>query len=128
VSVFLRRKAWLRGAIGVVAAYVLALQTLLAGIVATQMAVGDPANPFVICYGSGDNGSTESAPLDKPRAHVDHANCAICTFAASSPPIPRSPAIARITVAVSFGTVAPAPAIGNDRHNPRSSQGPPQSA
>jgi hypothetical protein len=116
--------------VSIIAAYVLAFHALLMGIAAAQMVAGDPADQFVICYGSSDTGSIDAndAAPGKTHTHVNHANCAICAFAASVPPVPQSPALAQIAVDTTFSRVARAAAIGIDRHNPRCSQGPPQGA
>lgn len=123
-----RQQSCLKGAVGAVVAFVFALQMLLAGIAATQMAAADPADPFVICYGSGhtpdgDTGSNKGAP-------VHHAACAICVLASFSPPVPEiatlqlarssAPAVAHLAPQAHRGPAS--------KHDPRSSQGPPQTA
>ena len=47
-----RRYSPVRAVVAAVAAYAFALQMLLGGIVATQMAAAGPAGEFVLCQGS----------------------------------------------------------------------------
>jgi hypothetical protein len=128
VLAFLRRGAFLKGPVGAVVACVFALQMLLAGIAATQMAAADPADPFVICYGSGhapdgDAGSNKGIP-------VHHAACAICVLASFSPPVPEIAALqlARSSELAALHLAPQAHHGPASKHDPRSSQGPPQTA
>jgi hypothetical protein len=107
--------------VSIIAAYVLVFHALLMGIAAAQMVAGNPADPFVICYGSGDTGSIDAndAPPGKTHTYVNHAACAICAFAASAPPIPQAPALAQIAVDTTFSRAARVAATGIGRHNPR---------
>ena len=123
-----RQQSCLKGAVGAVVAFVFALQMMLAGIAATQMAAADPADPFVICYGSdhapdGDTGSGKGAP-------VHHAACAICVLAAFSPPVPEAATLQLVRGSASAALhLAPQVQHGPaSKHDPRSSQGPPQTA
>lgn len=122
---FLRRKAWLKGAVGIFAAYVLALQMVLAGIVATQMAAAEITGGTVICHSNTSDSGDGQGP-----AHIQHASCAVCTLASSSSPIPETAAFALpvSSAASTSAFAAPAFRIAGRRHNPRSSQGPPQTA
>jgi len=104
---------------------------LLAGIATGQLAATDPspgAGPFVIC-----SRSSASTPrdTDKPAKLPAHEPaCAVCTMAAAAPAIfPNALEIhfafftegffvEPLTVAAAFW----------DRHTPRQSQGPPQTA
>jgi hypothetical protein len=125
VSAFWHRKGWLRGAVGIAAAYAFVLQMMLVGIVGTQMAAAAP-NPFAICYGEAHDAGANG----KTGAPVNHATCAVCSLLSSSP-----------LVADASGANVPAPAVtlvlrivfqhvpgATSRHSPRSSQGPPQAA
>jgi hypothetical protein len=126
VATFLHHRQWVRGAVGVAAAFVLALQMLLAGMLATQMAVAAPASPFVVCYGEG-HGTVSDSP-SKPAIH--HASCAVCTLASFAAPVPEA-AASLVAIATGHAVVQPLRSVSPraDRHHtPRSSQGPPQAA
>jgi hypothetical protein len=125
VSAFWRRRGWLRGVVGIAAAYAFVLQMVLVSIVGTQMAAAAP-NPFAICYGDahgpGANGKTGTP--------VNHATCVVCSLLSSSP---------LVADALKANTPAPVvtPALrsmvqrvlgADTRHSPRSSQGPPHAA
>jgi hypothetical protein len=121
----MRRLAWLRAAVGLTAAYVLALQMLLGGVAATQMAVADPA-ASIICYGdhqqSGQDGKTGT--------RIHHASCVVCALASLAPPVPE---IADVLAPVAVAATAVSTAIAvlppaRLRHEPRTSQGPPATA
>jgi hypothetical protein len=122
------RRGWLRGAIGTATAFVLALQMLLAGMLATQMAVAGPADPFVICYGSGHGGDDAQPGSSGTRVH--HASCVICAFASAAPPVADVVQSLAVMVAtqVVVSPCVPALPSASRHHDPRSSQGPPQAA
>ncbi len=123
----LRRYIYVRAAMALVVAYVLALQMLLAGAVSAQMAASQSADSFVICYG---NGQTADGERGQPAKHVAHVTCAICSLASSTPPLSEAP------TAPAFNSAATSIVAGNAvaafapvaRHNPRTSQGPPKTA
>lgn len=119
-----RQRSVIRALVGLATSYAFALQLLLAGIVVTQMTAAS-ADPFVICV--GDPNSPDGAHGGN-NPHAAHQACAICTFASSAPllsaighPVPLA-----VEAAAAFHPAAVAPAIARGRHNPRSSQGPPQ--
>lgn len=124
---FLRQKAGLRGAIGVVAAYALALQMLLAGMAGAQMAAADPAGLSVLCYTTGD--SSESGH-GKTGAPVHHVTCVVCSVAPLAPPLPETatPAVFRVGLTTAYVSARHVAAPTERQHNPKSSQGPPQTA
>lgn len=115
----------LRGAIGLIAAYALALQMLFGGIVATQMAVGAGADSFLNCS-TVDNPTTDNGA--KGGAKLGHGFCAVCAFASLSPPLPEA------ATKVFFGILSGSRPVLSPwvshyirrTHDPRSSQGPPQ--
>jgi outer membrane receptor protein involved in Fe transport len=74
-----------RGLIGILASQIIVLQLLLAGIVATQMAVRASADAFVICHGNGQSSPSQPGETNSPNYH---AACAICAFAAHAAPVP----------------------------------------
>lgn len=120
----------LRGAVGILVGYALALQLLLAGVVASRMALADPANPFEICLSD----SVEHAPGDdsgKSSGIVVHQKCVVCALAAYAPPLadaPSQPAFdATQSNAEPWPVAIPTPGL-DERHHPRSSQGPPAAA
>ena len=121
----LRRKTGLRAVTAMVAAYAFALQMLLTGVVATQMAAANPADPFVICTSTGvdgGHGTTGKA--------VNHLTCAVCSLATSTPTVSGEHAavVFQIAVPALYTPADAASASGTRRHEPRSSQGPPLNA
>jgi hypothetical protein len=129
VATFLRR-GWLRAAVGTATAFVLALQMLLAGTFATQMAVAGPADPFVICYGNGHSQNGSDTQSDSTGTRIHHASCAICALASVAPPVAdvlQSLVVFATTEALVLSQAAVPPRAGR-HHDPRSSQGPPQAA
>jgi hypothetical protein len=120
----LRANRWLRSAAGIGCAYALALQMLLAGVVATQMAVAEPANA-VICYGnhSGDGGTSGGE-------RIHHAACVVCALASlAAPACDATQAYPlRLAVTADIHFISALPAHAGRRHTPRSSQGPPATA
>jgi hypothetical protein len=125
---FLRQKAGLRGAIGVVAAYAFALQMLLTGLAGAQMAAADPTGQFVTCYGAeGDHGaSSNDSGTNTPR--VNHVTCVVCGVASLVPPLPEAanPVVFRSGVAAAYVSVYGRRHVADRRHDPKSAQGPPQ--
>jgi hypothetical protein len=125
---FLRQSTGLRGAIGVMAAYALALQMLLAGMAGAQMAAADPAALSVICYGATEGGhDTPSPNSGKP---VNHVTCVVCSVASLAPQLPETatPVVVRFAMATAYVPARNAVHTAARRHDPKSSQGPPQTA
>ena len=126
-----RRRALLRGMVGVFAGQLLALQFLLAGIIATQMAAAQPADPFAICFG-GHAAFDSSGQADPQRTtHPQHTTCVVCAFASHAPPIAAD--VSQLVAAPVGATpiALPATALAVDRagrYGPRLSQGPPLNA
>lgn len=117
-----------RGAFSVVLAYAFLLQVIVAGLAAERMtfAAMDSGAQILCASGQGDSSHGPGQP------DADHsACCALCAFSSVSPLVPVA-ATAGAPVAV------PGPAIhsrnearpepGLDRHEPRTSQGPPPNA
>ncbi|MDC7785668.1 hypothetical protein PQJ75_06155 [Rhodoplanes sp. TEM] len=108
--------------VGLVAAYALALQMLLAGIVATQMAVSGDSALATLCFGTGDtpDGSgTTPAP-------ATHSPCAICAFTSATPPLPATAGLALPQACRRIRRRArTTPRRRARRRDPRSSRGPP---
>jgi hypothetical protein len=99
----MRMRPW----IAMAAAFALALQVLLGGILATQAeAAGvSPDSPFVICYGSdsaapADHGDTGKAP-------AKHLQCVLCTLAKLSHAIVATSAAAALDVRQLAAVVSP---------------------
>ena len=114
--------------IGVILSYVLAIQLVATGFVATRMAIAASEDAVELCHGHGpDDGAADAG---KTSHHGGHAACLVCAFASLSPPLPetamvfspRSGTTASFLLQPAFGR------IGDDRHEPRNSQGPPQTA
>ncbi|NWG26764.1 MAG: hypothetical protein HXY30_20490 [Pseudorhodoplanes sp.] len=117
----------LRALLGLVVAYAVALQFVLAALVAAQHAAaaasGETA-PFTICASSG----AEPAGDAIPPAHLASA-CALCTLALSAsndaPQVAAIPVLYRLPSARS-GTAFRLPSFHHQ--GTKSSQGPPASA
>jgi len=118
------KKASWRGVLGVVVAQLFAIQVLCANIVATQMAFDGLSTVSAICHG-GDL-PTDGKP--SPNGHLQHAACAICTFAAGVPTLPgEETRAAALTESVAIFEYALYWFVGkSDIRTPRSSRGPPQ--
>lgn len=116
-------KPSLRSLTALAAVYAFALQVMLAGIVATEMAAADPAVATALCSGANGTADRDGAP-----AH--HGPCVVCAFASFSPPLPQTvePAVLRPGLAVAFAPTAPAFSIESRRRDPQSARGPPQAA
>jgi hypothetical protein len=124
-----RAKGGLRTMVAIAAAYAFALQLLLTGILATQMAVASAASadPFAICY-SGTPAGGEHNGAGTPTAHQTCCNvCAVAWIAPPSPPAAQ-PTVIRFASAVAFRPAAAPPALAGQTRSPRTSQGPPQVA
>jgi hypothetical protein len=120
---------WLRPAIGLIAAYAIALQAILAGLV--PLAAGGIADQaIVICHGAV---VADEGPSDPSDGHADHrgqiGHCLLCTI---SPLLVRAPAeLARpVTHAIQLAAPRPAPlALRHDIHaHPGRPRDPPMSA
>lgn len=124
---WLRRKAGLRTAVSAVTAPILALQLLLAGMIATQMAVPAPTFAAAICHSIDGSAGTD---LPTPGSHLGHQHCAVCAFAAGTPVLPGGgPSIpTRLVPLVAISTTVSDVATLERRHEPRLSQGPPRHA
>lgn len=107
------------------AAHALALQLLLAGIVATQMAIAPAADAAaMLCAELGHGGSPDGG---QPATGLHHVPCVICAFAAAAAPLPEAGALdAPRALAHAIERHEDTAAIATARrHDPRSSQGPP---
>jgi hypothetical protein len=117
-----RTRGW-RGWIAIAAAYAFALQLILTGIIATQMATASPAEAFSICTGAGDNSGGPGTP------RTAHQACVVCAVA-PAPPLPAAdtaPALARVVTTIDFFGASRPLTVGTF-HSPRTSQGPPPNA
>jgi hypothetical protein len=119
-----RTKSLLRGVVGVVTGYLFAIQLILAGAVATQMAA--PSELQAICHGV--DAAVSGVPQKTPAQSADHhVGCPICAFSSGIPPLPdTSPilpnrrSLENPTTTISWFTKS-----SRRQHEPRSSQGPP---
>jgi hypothetical protein len=123
---FLRREMHLRAVVGIIAAYALALQMLLAASLAAHIAATKPFGTFFMCKGN-DGSEVERGKAGLP---VNRAVCLVCVFVSSSPPLPKAgdPDVIWLAVATSYVPASISLAAGNRRHQPRCSRGPPQIA
>lgn len=128
-----RRGDWLRGlrgAVGLALAYALVFQLVFAGAVAERMSVaGMAGTEAALCLPSKDGPASGGTDQDRP-SHL--SRCAICAFAALTPPLPAPAAAVAAPIshharpaALALAQAAP---LGTTRHDPRTSQGPPLGA
>ena len=86
-----------RHAVALIAAWLVALQALLAGVATAQATamLAAPAAIDVICHGSGNGGggADSTAP---GTAKVEHLCCVFCTSAAPALPPPAAPRLAEV--------------------------------
>ena len=121
-------KSRLKKAVCIATAYLLAVQLVLAGALAAQMAFtpGEAqANCHSIAADDGTDGQTGPIHSDD-----DHAVCSICAFTSCVPTLSGAPSAAftwqpQTTVQFTASWAAP---FAGERHEPRSSQGPPPRA
>jgi hypothetical protein len=105
---------------GILAAYALALQILLSGIIATQMAVGGAGGAAQICFGGGQ-------PSDDGNAPVAHVSCAVCAFASACPPLPSVSQVAAVSFRASPAPrLTSEPSIARPWRDIHSARGPPE--
>jgi hypothetical protein len=124
ITVCRRLKPW----VAVAAAYVIALQIILASLFATQHTVAIASSPFVICDGGAmPSGGTPAYPEHQ---HPGHGPCVLCVGALAHAAPAQAQDVALPTVsskAVSY--VARWFDLATTPHpTPRLSQGPPQIA
>lgn len=117
---------YLRAVVAIVAAYALALQMLLTGVLVTQAAAATPDSPFVICYGA-DGSAVDHGSGTPAAAHASCAACIIASFAPPAAPVPDV-SVVRFAEYVAFAALDTAPRTTQPRHEPRTSQGPPRNA
>ncbi|MBI5132181.1 MAG: hypothetical protein HZA66_22285 [Rhodopseudomonas palustris] len=122
---WLRRHSGIRRTVGVIVGQLFALQLLLAGVVATQMAAAEASGLPAICSSSAAPTSDGS---DHSKSPIHHVACPICAFASLAGSLPDAAAAAVLRTALDAGpSGASITTIGDaDRFEPRSSQGPPQ--
>jgi hypothetical protein len=113
----------LRSLTALIAAYAFALQMMLAGVVATEMAAADPAAAAQACV-SG------AGAADKTGAPLHHGPCVVCAFASFSPPVPQAaePAASRLAIDAPFAPATAAFSFESRWHDPQSARGPPRTA
>ncbi|WP_315806265.1 MULTISPECIES: hypothetical protein [unclassified Bradyrhizobium] len=113
-----------RTAVSIAAAYIFALQVVLASLVSAQMSAPVLDVAQALCVDTGiPHGS------DAPKSPDPHRGfCAICAFAAHASPLPQAEAgvIRRVPAAAHQVLAAALPARDDRLHDPRTSQGPPE--
>jgi hypothetical protein len=125
VLAILRADHWLKRVAGIGCAYALALQMLLAGAVATQMAVAAPLDAAICVAGHAPDGQDGNSG-----GHAHHFHCTVCALVTFAAP-PFDAVQAQLAPAVVAAPLQPQPAAlapVNPCHTPRSSQGPPRAA
>ncbi len=120
--------AWTRRVVGIVAAYLIALQMVLAGAMSAQMAAASANDLGVICA-EADGGAAHDTGA--PNSAVLHKNfCAVCAFAAHAAPVPAMAVetLVRSAGELRLGSFAAWAARDTRLREPRLSQGPPANA
>ncbi|GLH79549.1 hypothetical protein SSBR45G_44580 [Bradyrhizobium sp. SSBR45G] len=119
---------WARKAVSIAAAYLIALQVVLAGLMSAQMTAAAASDLGIICTES-DGGAAHGTSTPKPALlHKDF--CAVCAFAAHAAPVP-APAVetlVRRASALRLASFAAWAARDTRLREPRLSQGPPANA
>ncbi|WP_257170463.1 DUF2946 family protein [Bradyrhizobium sp. SRS-191] len=115
---------WARRAVGILAAYLIALQMVLAGAMSAQMAAAAANDLGVICTDADGTVHGTSAP-DSAVLHKDF--CAVCAFSAHAAPVP-TPVVAMLVRSAGelrLASFAAWAARDSRLREPRLSQGPP---
>ena len=125
---FFRRNIHLRSCVAIVAAYAMALQMLLASI--APMPAATPAldgESFVICHGNGDSPADDQG---KTAPAVRHLACVMCSMVSFAPSFAEAftTAVLLVARAAPFDISQAILTARGRRHDPRTSQGPPQLA
>jgi hypothetical protein len=118
-------KSRLKKAVCIATAYLLALQLVLAGALAAQMAF-TPGEAQANCHSIAADDGTDG-PTGPIHSDDDHAVCSICAFTSCVPTLSGAPfaAFTRQPQTTAHFTATWAAPSAVDRHEPRSSQGPP---
>lgn len=116
-------------AVGLVAAYALALQMLLAGVIATRMAVAG-ATLDALCFGIGSSTVDPGGDIDHAPHRLAGDPCAICAFASLTPPAPVPAGLTPPQARRRPRRIARDKAARPEkrRREPRTSRGPPPAA
>jgi hypothetical protein len=118
-------KSRLKKAVCIATAYLLAFQLVLAGALAAQMAF-TPGEAQANCHSIAADDVTDgqTGPI---HSDDDHAVCSICAFTSCVPTLSGAPSAAftRQPQTTAHFTATWAAPSAVDRHEPRSSQGPP---
>jgi hypothetical protein len=121
----IRTGNWLRKGVALAATYLFALQIILAGIAATQMASVASGTGQTICHSIAGDPDQPPQPVGPPSYD---GVCGLCIYVTASAAIPAGPSfkLPRLNLVAGPSLVAAAELdIGRDRQEPRSSQGPP---
>jgi hypothetical protein len=125
----LRGRPW----IAVAAAYVIALQTLLTGIVGAHVgadaALSDQA--FVICHSTGGSNQDDGSDKGSGKSSADHALCALCTLARAAPailPVDHAVAPRHAIIVATIVALKPSEAVAYDLSVGHAARGPPTAA
>jgi hypothetical protein len=117
-----------RSVVALAAAYALALQVLLASVMAAGMAMTPGADGF-ICYGSGNTSdSGNRRPSHSPAGFADCALACVQGVSAGAILPPDVPPILVAATGRPLEQIAAADVILSPRLSPKLAQGPPQDA
>ncbi|CCE01631.1 DUF2946 family protein [Bradyrhizobium sp. STM 3809] len=119
---------WTRRAVSILAAYLIALQMVLAGAMSAQMAAAASSDAGMICA-EMDGGMAHDGGV--PSHGIVHKDfCAVCAFAAHAAPVP-APVVATLVRSareLRLASFAAWAARDTRLREPRLSQGPPANA
>ena len=108
-----------RAAIGLIAAYAIALQTLFAAFapLPANAQAADIAGWHVLCFGSGNAGPADPADPDAPAPAAGKFHCVLCGPAlAAAAILPEPVAEPALLYSASLVMFAPAPDVAPARH------------
>ena len=108
-----------RAAIGLIAAYAIALQTLFAALapLPAHAQAGDIAGLHVLCFGSGNSAQSDTGDPDAPAPASGKFHCVLCgTFAAAAAILPEAAAAFAPHDAIIVVLYPPAPDFAPARH------------
>jgi hypothetical protein len=111
-----------RAAIGLIAAYAIALQTLFAAFapLPANAQASDIAGWHVLCFGSGNAGPADPADPDAPAPAAGKFHCVLCGPALPAAVLPDPVAEPALLYSASLVVFATAPDVAPVRHAIRS--------
>lgn len=111
--------ARLRAAVGLIAAYAIALQTLFTALapLPAHAKAADIAGLHILCFGSGNAAQSDNGDPDAPAPASGKFHCVLCgAFAAAAAILPYGVAEPTPQLAVSAFRFVPAPDVAPEHH------------